>query len=875
MILLYMLGSLAAVLVTLWLVLIGLEFTTWQWISWLSLAPPGILIYTGVDILMIRAQVRPVAAALRALDQGERPDREALSTALARSLNLPFLSAMRVTCLHGPVATFMLCTVMVGADLLLGADFALWQIVVFAATVMFFASPTHAIFEYFAVSRHLEPVTRRLSRALGGALPPEHQGKLIAIRLKEKLLYLAIFVAALPLIFFALSIIFKIERLLAARGVTVGAQDMMPLYVWIAGVIVVCLLGSFAMALLTAREVSRSASRMLEAMHRVESGRLDEVQLNVISTDEYADLFRGFGLMVDSLREEQRILAVSHDLAGELQLDLLIARIMKAAAELLNAERSTLFIYDSKTDELVSIFATEMETREIRIAPDKGIAGAVFTTGRVENIPDPYSDPRFDTAVDAKTGFRTKSILCAPISNKAGGRIGVAQVLNKKGGIFTAKDEARLRAFSAQIAVSLANAKLFDDVLNMKNYNDSILKSTSNGIVTLDVGERLVTANDAAVGLLGRQREELIGRDAGEAFSSGNRWILDHVRRTVETGDVSLAVDAELVRDASPPATVNLTATPLINGSEERIGSMLVIEDITSEKRVRSTMARYMSKEVADQLLAAGEAELVGKDQQVSVLFSDVRGFTTIAEAIGARETVSMLNEYFTEMVDVIFDHGGILDKYIGDAIMALFGAPFQSPDDADNALAAANGMMLKLADLNARRAERGKEPIDIGVGLSTGDVVVGNIGSVKRMEYTVIGDNVNLASRLEGANKHYGSRILLSEFTVRKLKKPAIVREVDLLRVKGKDRPVAVYESLGYREAELPNGLEAMLDHYRRGLSSYRNRSWGTAAGRFEQALQAMPGDGPSAMYLERCRRYAAAPPPDHWDGVWALSEK
>ena len=875
MVVLYLLGSVAAVLVSLLLVLVGLEFTSWQWVSWLALAPIGIAFYAGIDILVIRSHVRPVGAALDALDRGERPSREGLGDALARALNLPFLSFVRVTFLHGPLATFMLCTIMAAANWLLESEFAWWQIIAFAATVMFFASPTHAIFEFFAVSRDIEPTIKRLAPLLGGTLPLEHQHKLIRIRLREKLLYLAIFVASLPLTFFAFSIVFKIERLLSAQGFAVSVQDMMPLYVWIGAVILVCMLGAFAMALLTAREVSRSAARMLTAMGEVETGRLDEAQLDVISTDEYADLFRGFGLMVESLREEQRILAVSHDLAGELQLNVLIARIMKAAAELLNAERSTLFVYDAKSDELFSIYAAGMETREIRIPSGKGIAGAVFIGGVLQNISDPYEDPRFDAEVDAETGFRTRNILCAPITNKAGGRVGVAQVLNKREGVFTAKDEARLRAFSAQIAVSLENAQLFDDVLNMKNYNDSILKSTSNAIVTLDEDGVVVTVNDAAATLLGRARKQLVGLPVAEAFTAANRWVVETVQKTAVKGTTALAVDAELARPGSPPATVNLTATPLIDAADERIGSMIVIEDITTEKRVRSTMARYMSKEVADQLLAAGEAELVGKDQKVSILFSDVRGFTTISEALGARETVSMLNEYFTEMVDVIFEHGGILDKYIGDAIMALFGAPFEKPEDADNALAAANEMMLKLRELNVRRAAAGKKPIDIGLGLSTGEVVVGNIGSIKRMEYTVIGDSVNLASRLEGANKYYGSKILLSEFTARSLKRPALLREIDLLRVKGKDRPVAVYESLGYREAELSNGLGRVLALHERGLAAYRERDWAKAGGIFEQALAAMPDDGPSSLYVQRCRLYATNPPAEPWDGVWALTEK
>ncbi len=868
-------GCAAAVVITLTLVLLGLELTGYQWAVVLLLLPVAVAIYNLADVYVLHRHAVPVMAAARALDRGGDAPEPVLAEGLVRSLNLPYLSFLRVTFLHGPLVTFLVYLVLTSANWLVDAQYEPWQILAFCAMTLFFASPTHAIFEYFAVSRAMEPVIIRLSAALGGTIPPDYREGLIAVRLKSKLLYLAIFVTTLPLIFFAASMVFKVQRMFAQVGVTASEGMMWPFYTWMVGIVLACGLGSVMMALLTAQEVSRSALRLIDSMRLVESGRLDDVELQVFSTDEYADIFHGFQHMLDSLREEQRILAISHDLAGELQLDLLIARIMRETTELLNAERSTLFLHDPKTDELYSIFAEGDSITEIRIPASRGIAGAVFTSGKAENIADPYADPRFDQSVDRKTGFVTRSILCQPIVNKHGGRIGVTQVLNKKGaGCFVEKDEARLRAFSAQIAVSLENAKLFDDVLSMKNYNESILESTSNGFITLDADGRIVTANTAALELLG-VRESLAGKPAGEVFAGPNHWVVEKLDRSALSGETQLAVDAELVRTTDVPASVNLSAAPLIDANEQRIGSMLVMEDITSEKRVRSTMARYMSKEVADQLLQAGEDVLGGRDQTVSILFSDVRGFTTIAEAIGARETVAMLNEYFTEMVDVILETGGILDKYIGDAMMALFGAPFAGPSDADNALAAANRMLLCLADLNARRAAGNKPPLKVGVGISTGNVIVGNIGSSKRMEYTVIGDNVNLASRLEGANKFYGTSILLSESTRASLGRPALTREVDLIRVKGKDFPVAVHESLDYCRERLNGALDEMLGAYGEGLSAYRDRRWKDAEKAFAEACRAVPGDGPSAMYIERCRQFAKAPPPADWDGVWSLTAK
>ena len=869
----YMLATGTAVTVSMGLGLFGLEFTVMQWLKFWVCVPAATAFFTSIDVVVIRRHLKPLAPVLSAMDRGERPSDPVLAAAVVRALNLPQISAVRVTVLHGPMATLSLFGAVWVMNNVLGAGIASWQAIGLGVLILVFASPAHAIFEYFAVSRTIEPIVQRLSRELGGLIPAEQQAALIEVPLRSKLLFLAVFVCALPLIFAAGSFLYKFDRMVAGNGFALPAGELTQLYIWSGAVVTVCIMGAVAMAVLTSNEVSRSAARLVEAMRQVERGRLDDADVAVLTADEYAQINRGFGLMLASLREEQQILEVTQDLAGELLLEVLIERIMHATTGLLNAERASLFVYDEKADELFTLYADGVETRGIHVPTNAGIAGAVFTTGHVENIADAYEDKRFNREIDARTGFRTRSILCVPITNKAGARIGVAQALNKKGGgAFTAKDEARLKAFAAQIAVSLENAKLFDDVLAMKNYNESILKSTSNGIVTLDAEGRIVTANDSAETLLDQARGALVGRVATDLFA-GNAWILDSLAKTEATGETVLSVDAELTRWSGTAASVNLTTMPLIDADEARIGSMLVLEDITEEKRVRSTMSRYMSKEVADQLLSAGEAELGGKEQKVTVMFSDVRSFTSIAEALGPKETVSLLNDYFTEMVDVIFRHDGILDKYIGDGIMALYGSPFLGPNDADNALAAADEMMQRLAVLNERRAARGEAPLDIGIGFSTGPTVIGNIGSVRRMEYTVIGDTVNLASRLEGATKQYGAKIMLSEMTVRDLKRPATLREVDLIRVKGKDRPVAVYESLGYRAHE--PALKALLELFGQGLTAYRSRDWAAASRAFEGALELYPNDRLSAVYRERCALLAAAPPEEGWDGVWNLTEK
>ena len=614
--------------------------------------------------------------------------------------------------------------------------------------------------------------------------------------------------------------------------------------------------------------------RMVEAMDRIEHGDLG-VHLQVSGSDVYSELYSGFNLMTDGLRDEAHILEIAKSLAGELNLDVLLAQIIGATTKLLDADRSTLFLYDKKTDELWSRVAEGMEVKEIRFPAGHGIAGAVLSTGTPENVSDPYSHPAFNPEIDLRTGYKTESILCMPIVNKAGDRIGVTQVLNKRGGLFTSRDEERLSAFTAQIAVTLENSQLFDDVLNMKNYNDGILKSTSNGLITLDADDIIVTANDASLKILRRTRESLTERPATEVFADANAWVMESILKVEKSGKADISVDADLHLADGARASVNLTVSPLIDVNDKPIGSMLIIEDISNEKRVKTTMARYMSKEVADELLAGGEAELGGKSQKVSILFSDIRNFTSLSEVLGARDMVTLLNVYFEDMVDVIFKFGGILDKYIGDAIMALFGVPFGRPEDADNAVAVANEMFVALAAVNRRRTADGFKPLEIGVGISTGDVIAGSIGSTKRMEYTVIGDSVNLASRLESANKFYGTKILISEATVGDLTNTVRLREIDLMRVKGKDQPVAAFEALDFHDEETFPNMERVLDAYGKGLARYRARDWAAAMSSFEGALAAFPGDVPSKIYLERANHSRDNPPPEDWDGVWTLTQK
>ncbi|MEM9098248.1 MAG: GAF domain-containing protein [Pseudomonadota bacterium] len=573
---------------------------------------------------------------------------------------------------------------------------------------------------------------------------------------------------------------------------------------------------------------------------------------------------------------EKEFLNVVTDMTSDLDLTRLLRKVMSEASRMLDAERSTLFLNDEATDELFSHVGEGLSSTEIRLPNHLGIAGTVFTSGTSVNIPHAYADLRFNPSFDKQTGFFTRSILCVPVVNKQGKVIGVTQVLNKRGGPFTDEDESRLRAFTAQISIGLENAKLFDDVQSMKNYNESMLESMSNGVITFDQNCATKTCNAASLRILKASETDIIGHPVEDLFAESAPWLVERIHRVEETRTNETAMDLEL---HLPKGTVsaNVTVLPLTSGEGVSLGTLLILEDISSEKRVKSTMSRYMDPELADRLLAEGGQEelLGGLDTTATVLFSDIRSFTSITEKLGAQGTVALLNEYFERMVDCISDEGGILDKFIGDAIMAAFGVPVTRGEDEDRAMRAAIEMHRKLNAWNAERAEKGQLTLDMGIGINTDRIVAGNIGSPKRMDYTMIGDGVNLSARLESACKQYHTRLLLSEFTKERLRGIYRTREIDRVVVKGKTEPVAIHEALDFHTAKSFPNMSDVIGSFTEGVKLYRAQDWDRAIQAFDKALLANPQDHLSHMYIERCRTLKATPPGEDWNGVWVLSEK
>ncbi|MFN4216864.1 MAG: CHASE2 domain-containing protein [Brevinematales bacterium] len=289
---------------------------------------------------------------------------------------------------------------------------------------------------------------------------------------------------------------------------------------------------------------------------------------------------------------------------------------------------------------------------------------------------------------------------------------------------------------------------------------------------------------------------------------------------------------------------------------------------------IKQAFSYYLSPVVIKELLDdPSQLQLGGEQREITAFFSDVEGFTSISEKLSPTEVVSLLNEYLTAATDVILKYGGTVDKFEGDAIVAFFGAPVIQSDHAFRCAMAALEIQLKLSLLAMEWEQRGYPRLKTRIGMNSGPAVVGNMGSRQRMNYTMMGDTVNLASRLEGANKFYGTYTMMSESTYEQVKDHFVCRRLDIIRVKGKSQPIAVYE-LVERMGKLSPEKEKMLQFFQAGFELYEKREWAKGREIF-CSLWEEYGDPPSKTYLERCEEFMKNPPPEDWNGVYVLRSK
>jgi adenylate cyclase len=408
--------------------------------------------------------------------------------------------------------------------------------------------------------------------------------------------------------------------------------------------------------------------------------------------------------------------------------------------------------------------------------------------------------------------------------------------------------------------------------------HERVLAEMGDGVITLDLGGRIVTYNRAAAGILGIPIAMAVGRTYAELLILDSRFdaLSDLVLRAI--GDISTTHRDEIQLEVSGETRHYLANTSLLHTQDggAKVGVIVVLRDVTARQKrrhLKRLFGEFMDPRIVERLLDSTASMEAGFREVMTVSFVDLAAFSAVAEQLDAQALVTFVNDYLSTMTQPITACDGVTDKYIGDAVMAFWGPPFTTAaQQAEQACAAALAQRRALLGLRSRSAvDLGDTAarLDIRCGIATGELVAGSVGPAQARRFTVLGDVVNLASRLEDANKVYGTRILVSETTARTAVATMLLRPVDRLRVRGRNRSELAFELMGHR-AGAPRPLVELAERHGAAWAAYAEGRWAEALDGFEKCLESAPGDVPAGLLAGRCRQLGAAPPSPDWDGVW-----
>lgn len=505
-------------------------------------------------------------------------------------------------------------------------------------------------------------------------------------------------------------------------------------------------------------------------------------------------------------RDQYRALAhVAALINSSLDLTQVLNEVMDTIIELTGAERGYLMLRNNETGEMEYRIARNVDRETLDSAGfeiSRSIVNRVATTGEAVLTTNAQEDSRFQDAVSI-VSYSLRSILCVPLIVK-GSVTGVIYTDNKiHAGLFTEATRDLLVAFANQAAVAIENARLFarvtatlEAITEMKNLQDNIFASIASGVITTDDVERVTLINRRAAQILNiESQEQLVGSMLHDVLPLLGPRFDSMVEQTLQTEQRLTGVEFETDLEGRGPINLSMNFSPLRDAYENTQGIAIVLDDMTEIKRREAQIAgvrRYLPTEVVDGIRNPDELKLGGTRQIISIMFGDIRGFSTYSENLDPEKLVEILNVYMTIASDAIYQHQGVIDKFMGDAVMALYNTPLRP--QADHALRAVRSAASMMADIRAyHETVPGTERLQFGIGVHTGEAVVGNIGSPERLDYTAIGDNVNLAKRLQEVAKP--NQILLSDDAYQIVKDYVVVTELEPIQVKGRSQYTKVYE--------------------------------------------------------------------------------
>lgn len=490
---------------------------------------------------------------------------------------------------------------------------------------------------------------------------------------------------------------------------------------------------------------------------------------------------------------------------SSLELPVVLAEVIDTMIRLTRAQRVFIML-KGESDVMKTVAARNWEREtldDVEIEFSKTIVDRVLSSGEPILTTNAQSDPRFG-GNESIIAYNLTSILCVPLKAK-GKLIGVIYADNKvKEALFSERERELLMAFSNQAAIALENARLFEsvkqslaEVTDLKNFMDDVFASMSNGVITLDLDDRITMANRAAERILGRNNSQLVGTRLDTTLPDVHGDLQSHLTGVRQRGQhvKGLEVTTDLPEDHRA-VTLTVSMAPLVGSEEGTRGVTVVLDDVTERRRLeaqRRLFERMVSPAVIEQLDPDG-LKLGGQVREITTLFADIRGFTAFSESLAPEDLVEILNRYLASAATAVLNHGGTIDKFMGDAVMAWFNAPLAQEDHARRAVEAA----LQLRDATTRLHHEVTTDLRLsfGIGIHTGEALLGLVGSERRLDYTAIGDSVNTAKRIQESAEH--GQILISGSTLKQLGSAVQVRPIEGMSLKGKLDPIAIFEVLG-----------------------------------------------------------------------------
>ena len=487
------------------------------------------------------------------------------------------------------------------------------------------------------------------------------------------------------------------------------------------------------------------------------------------------------------LLELETLFDISLAISSVLDINELSEEILWRSVGILNASKGMMLIPEKNSPILKPNSSFNWDEKSFLLSQKLDIIKEINTSGKGFIF-----SPQIKNKLQNK--LEEDHIIISPLKIKKS-ILGYMVLCNKetrKGIInFNQTDLDLLTALCNQAAVALDNARLFKDINKAKQFNESILGSIATGVITLNSLGEIDSINQAAIKILKSNKDDLVGNHFMYLFEKDEEII-----ELIQLSEIENKTKAEInlpFLTASKDSIINLSVSPRTDENKKTVGSVIAIEDITDVSKVKNTFKRYVSKQVVDELLGDDtKLKLGGEEREVTILFSDIRGFTSMSENMKAEEVVKTLNSYFSDMIDIVFKYNGTLDKIIGDELMIVYGAPIIGKDDTFRAVSTAIEMQNKIKSLNIERNKNGLIPIKVGMGINRGIVVSGNIGSREMMDYTVIGDTVNLGARL--CSYASPDEIIVSKTVWDETKENFNYKKLESIKVKGKKNKVDIF---------------------------------------------------------------------------------